>query len=67
MEPEIIREKFIEYFGFDQYKKFVLSLYEAFPLRDRFLFWQEQMLKKFCEQFKIKQITYEEVHSIVNR
>jgi hypothetical protein len=66
MEPEIIREQFIEYFGFDQYKMFVLTLYEAFPLRDKLFIWQDQMLEKFCEQLKIEQITYEEIYLIFN-
>jgi len=67
MEPAIIRKQFVEVFGFEKYKQFVLTLYEAFPVRDRLFFWQEQMLKNLSEHFNIRPITYEEVYLIFNQ
>jgi hypothetical protein len=66
MSPDLIRYKFIEEFGRVEYKEFVLSLYEAFPLRDKLFFWQEQLIEKIFNDLNIPQPTIEEVYSIFN-
>ena len=66
MKLELIREKFIEMYGTEKYKEFVLTLYEAFPLRERLFFWQEEMLNNFCKHFNIGHIDYEKTYSVFN-
>src|SRR5690606_36199398 len=50
----------------EKYEHFVLTLYEAFPLRDRHFFWQEQLLTEFSTQFNIEPINIENIHMIFN-
>ncbi len=66
MSPDLIRYKFIEKFGRVEYKEFVLCLYEAFPLRDRLSFWQEQLIEKIFNDLNIPQPTIGEVYSVFN-
>ncbi len=64
LSNEEIRIDFKEYVGIDKYKHFVLTLYEAFPLRERLFFWQEELLTKFLPKIDIEPINYENVHKI---
>ncbi|TSE03075.1 hypothetical protein [Aquimarina algiphila] len=66
MTEEQIRNGFEEFVGNKKYNHFVLTLYEAFPLRDRLFFWQKQLLKDFSDEFNIDPIMFENVHNIFN-
>ena len=66
MSLDIIRKKFIENFGREKYKEFVLTLYESFPIRTKLFFWQEQLITKLSLELNRQQIDIEEVFSIFN-
>jgi len=66
MSSNIIRKKFIENYGREKYKEFVLTLYESFPIRTRLFFWQEQLINKLSLELHLQQIDIEEVFSIFN-
>ncbi|WP_438423886.1 hypothetical protein [Aquimarina macrocephali] len=66
MTTEQIRNGFKKFIGDEKYNHFVLTLYEAFPLRGRLFFWQEELLKKFSNEFQIDQIEFENVYNIFN-
>ncbi|MFD2566732.1 hypothetical protein [Pseudotenacibaculum haliotis] len=61
-----IRTEFEEFVGTEKYRHFVLTLYEAFPLRDQLFFWQEELLEEFSTHFKRHVIQHSEVHKIFN-
>lgn len=61
-----LREAFKEFVGKEKYILFILTLYEAFPLRNKLFFWQEQLLKDFSNKFDIKLITIENIYQIFN-
>lgn len=64
MTSDSIRHSFIETFGDEKYEEFVLSLYEAFPLREKLLFWQDKLLDGFFKDLNIQRPILEEVYSI---
>ena len=66
MPFDVTRIKFIEYVGKEKYKDFVLTLFEAFPIRDRLFLWQEQLLVKFSSDLNLPSIKFEDVYSIFN-
>jgi|SRR5688572_3089260 len=66
MIAEQIRNAFKDFVGKEKYVHFILTLYEAFPLRDRLFFWQEQLLKDFSNEFGIKPIIIENIYQIFN-
>jgi hypothetical protein len=66
MSSNGIRSEFIEKFGKAKYDEFVLSLYEAFPLRERLFFWQEKLLEQLFNYLGIPLPTLKEVYSIFN-
>lgn len=66
MSSDFIRKKFIEIFGREKYKEFILTLYESFPIRNKLFFWQEQLLIKLSLELNRKQIDFKEVFSIFN-
>ncbi len=66
MEFDTTRKKFMEFVGKEKYIEFVLTLYETFPLRDKLFFWQEQLLKKFSNEFNLRTIEFNELYSIFN-
>ncbi len=63
---EDIRTAFEEFAGTEKYRHFVLTLYEAFPLRDQLFFWQEELLGEFSKHFKRHVIQHSEVYKIFN-
>ncbi len=67
MDRKTIREKFVEMYGQEQYNRFVLTLYDSFPLRDKLFYWQEQMLNDFCEEINLEMIDYENTYSVFNQ
>lgn len=66
MTVEEIRIGFEKFVGNDKYVHFILTLYEAFPLRDRLFFWQEKLLKDFANKFDLKPIEFVQIHKIFN-
>ena len=66
MTNEEIRIGFEKFVGNKKYNHFILTLYEAFPLRNRLFFWQEQLLKDFSNKFDIELIEFRNVHQIFN-
>lgn len=66
MTAEEIRVGFEKYVGSEKYNYFVLTLYEAFPLRSRLFFWQEQLLKEFTNEHDLDLIEFEDIHKIFN-
>jgi|GEM_PF-2860990 len=62
MEAKEIRDTFVTTFGIETYRKFVLSLYESFPPRNRFFFWQEEQIKTLCNHLEIPELTWEQVY-----
>ena len=66
MSPKQVQNNFIEFYGKEKYIEFVLSLYEAFPLRDELFFWQEKLLNNFSEHFRLPKIGIKTVHSNFN-
>ena len=67
LPPEEIRKEFAEFVGIEKYTEFVLTLYEAFPLRERLFFWQEQLLHDFSREMEMESIAFESVHAIFNQ
>jgi len=65
MPFDVTRIKFIEYVGKEKYKDFVLTLFEAFPIRDRLFLWQEQLLVKFSSDLNLPSIKFEDVYSML--
>ena len=61
-----IRIEFKKFVGNEKYNHFILTLYEAFPLREKLFFWQEELLKNFSNEFDIEPILFENVHEIFN-
>lgn len=61
-----IRTSFEKYVGNDKYNHFILTLYEAFPLRNRLFFWQEQLLKEFTNEYDLELIELRQAHKIFN-
>jgi hypothetical protein len=66
LKTEDIRIGFKEMVGNEKYIHFVLTLYEAFPLRNRLFFWQEQLLEDFTNKFDLETIEFGQVHEIFN-
>ena len=66
LTAEEIRKGFEKFVGNEKYNQFVLTLYEAFPLRDKLFFWQEQLLKDYSNEFNIEPIVFETVYEIFN-
>lgn len=66
MRSEEIRKKFKDFVGNEKYEHFVLTLYEAFPLRKRLFFWQEHLLTEFSIECNIEPINFENIHKIFN-
>ena len=66
MTAQEIRKEFKESVGNEKYNHFVLTLYEAFPLRDRLFFWQEELLGNFSNEYNIEPISFENIHKIFN-
>lgn len=66
MTIEEIRVEFEKFIGNEKYIHFVLTLYEAFPLRNRLFFWQEQLLEDFTHKFDLEIIEFKKVHQIFN-
>lgn len=63
---EQIRTEFKKFVGNDKYTHFILTLYEAFPLREKLFFWQEELLNKFSQEYNIEEIEYKNVYEIFN-
>lgn len=61
-----IRKEFKKFVGNEKYNHFILTLYEAFPLREKLFFWQEELLKNFSNECDIEPIVNENVHEIFN-
>jgi hypothetical protein len=61
-----IRKEFANNIGKEKYIHFVLTLYEAFPLRNKLFFWQEQLLSNFSRKFDIPQISVSNIYEIFN-
>lgn len=66
MTNEKIRSEFEKFVGNEKYKHFILTIYEAFPLRKRLFFWQEQLLKDFTNEFDLEIIEFSKIHEIFN-
>ena len=66
MTNEEIRSEFKKFVGNEKYKHFILTIYEAFPLRKRLFFWQEQLLKDFTNEFDLEIIEFSKIHKIFN-
>lgn len=61
-----LRTEFEKFAGLEKYIHFVLTLYEAFPLRKKLFYWQEQLLNDFSNKFVIEPITIESALVIFN-
>lgn len=66
MSAKEIRKEFEEFVGNEKYKHFILTLYEAFPLRDKLFFWQEQLLTDFSTIFDIEPISFQNIYKQID-
>lgn len=66
MTAKEFRIGFEKFVGNKKYTHFVLTLYEAFPLRNRLFFWQEQLLKDYTNKFDLEFINFSQVYQIFN-
>ncbi len=67
LDNEHLRIKFINRFGAEMYRKFVLGLYGSFPLRENLFYWQEKLLADLMGEIKVGSIQSNEVYSIFDQ